>query len=213
MKHLGFILDVTAIQWFDHDIAVVHCNRSVAALLVIQLQLSYPQIFNKMISLTSSLTNKHKDTTKDNHNLPSHQRNNTTKEVVNFSSLQDFFSVWYNYRIPCQPEVYICSMYQHKVAVDMLDAVKSVGWRFKRWSFVRGRATLFTTPAYPQQPYVDTLYLLPLYWGRPKLVLTGTNYSSIPLYTCSPFVWFREKATDSEAFTCHSFFITFHCAP
>ena len=84
-------------------------------------------------------------------------------------------------------------MYQHKVAVDMLDAVKSVGWRFKRWSFVRGRATLFTTPAYPHQPCVDTLYLLPLCRGRPKLVLTGTNYSSIPLYTYVPLLYDSEK--------------------
>ena len=33
--------------------------------------------------------------------------------------------------------------------------------------------------AYPHQPYVDTLYVLPLRRRRPKLVLTGTI---IPFY-------------------------------
>ena len=36
--------------------------------------------------------------------------------------------------------------------------------------------------AYPHQPYVDTLYVLPLRRRRPKLVLTGT---SIPFYLYS----------------------------
>ena len=40
--------------------------------------------------------------------------------------------------------------------------------------------TLLRRSAYPHQPYVDTLYVLPLRRRRPKLFLTGT---SIPLYS------------------------------
>ena len=50
-------------------------------------------------------------------------------------------------------------MYQRKVDVDMLKVVKSV---LALWH-----------SAYPRQPYLDTLYVLPL--RRPKLVLTGTS--------------------------------------
>ena len=38
--------------------------------------------------------------------------------------------------------------------------------------------TLYGIQAYPHQPYVDTLYVLPLRRCRPKLVLTGI---SIPM--------------------------------
>ena len=62
---------------------------------------------------------------------------------------------------------YSLRMYQHKVDVDMLNAIKSVLWH----------------PAYPHQPYIDTFYVLPLRRCRPKLVLTGT---SIPFYSLFP---------------------------
>ena len=52
------------------------------------------------------------------------------------------------------------TMYQRKVDVDMLNAVKSV------------------LADVPHQRFVDTLYVLPPRRRRPKLVLTGT---SIPL--------------------------------
>ena len=57
-------------------------------------------------------------------------------------------------------------MYQRKVDVDMLNALKSVLRR----------------SAFPDPPYVDTLYILPPRRRRPKLVHTGT---SIPLYLVS----------------------------
>ena len=60
-------------------------------------------------------------------------------------------------------------MYQHKVDVDMLDTVKSV----------LANTLAVQRSAQPDQPYVDTLYVLPPRRHRPKLVLTGT---SIPLY-------------------------------
>ena len=60
-------------------------------------------------------------------------------------------------------------MYQRKVDVDMLNVVKST------YSL---RHTLRRS-AYPYQPYVDTLHVLPPRRRRPKLVLTGT---SIPLH-------------------------------
>ena len=47
----------------------------------------------------------------------------------------------------------LCLMYQRKVDVDMMNAVRT----------------------YPHQPYVDTLYVLPPSRRRPKLVLTGTS--------------------------------------
>ena len=52
-------------------------------------------------------------------------------------------------------------MYQRKVDVDMLNAVKSM--------------LTLRCSAYPHQPYVDTLYILQTRRRRPKLVLTGTS--------------------------------------
>ena len=60
-------------------------------------------------------------------------------------------------------------MYQRKVDVNMLNAVKSMLATYSTHSLRRS--------AYPHQPYVDTLYVRPRR-RRPKLVLTGT---SIPL--------------------------------
>ena len=84
-------------------------------------------------------------------------------------------------------------MYQRKVDVDMLNAIKSVlahvlsispSSEQRAESLVTCEdegltlKTSANTSAYPHQPYVDTLYILPPRRRRPKLVLTGT---SIPL--------------------------------
>ena len=62
-------------------------------------------------------------------------------------------------------------MYQRKVYVDMLNAVKSL------LADVSSVSPLQRS-AYPHQPYVDILYVLLPCRRRPKLVLTGTR---IPL--------------------------------
>ena len=88
-------------------------------------------------------------------------------------------------------------MYQRKVDMDMLNAVKikladvssvspsseqsfalTKGYRSKR----QPTRTLRRL-AYPHQPHVDTLYVLPPRRRRPKLVFTGT---SIPLHDNCP---------------------------
>ena len=58
-------------------------------------------------------------------------------------------------------------MYQRKVDVDMLNAV--VCWL----------TNSLRRSAYPHQPYVDTLYVLPPGRRRPKLILTGTSIPSV----------------------------------
>ena len=84
------------------------------------------------------------------------------------------------------------TMYQRKVDVDIYNAVKSVladvssvspWWEQSLCSDESERSKRQPThslrcSAYPHQPYVDTLYVLPPRRRRPKLVLTGT---SIPL--------------------------------
>ena len=74
-------------------------------------------------------------------------------------------------------------MYQGKVDVDMLNTVKSL---LDDISSVSPSSEQKQKPthslrrsAYPHQPHVDTLYVLPPRRRRPKLVLTGT---SIPLF-------------------------------
>ena len=66
-------------------------------------------------------------------------------------------------------------MYQRKVDVDMLNAVKSV---LADVSSVSPSSEQSSVSAYPHQPYADTLFVLPPRRRRPKLVHTGT---SIPL--------------------------------
>ena len=71
-------------------------------------------------------------------------------------------------------------MYHHEVHVDKLNAVKSV---LATHSLQRS--------AYPHQPYVDTLYVLPPRRRRPKLVLTVTSillYEGILTYLLSYLV-------------------------
>ena len=83
--------------------------------------------------------------------------------------------------------------YQGKVDVDMLVAVKSVLAHISSVSPSSEQSPLLWRrtiaqnvsqhslrhSAYPHQPYLDILYVLPLRRHRLKLVLTGT---SIPLY-------------------------------
>ena len=71
-------------------------------------------------------------------------------------------------------------MYQRKVDVDMLNAVKSVLADVSSVSPSSEQANVrkvssLRHSAYPHQPYVDTLYVLPPCRRRPKLVLTGTS--------------------------------------
>ena len=68
-------------------------------------------------------------------------------------------------------------MYQRKADVVMLNAVKSV---LADEGLTLEMSVNTRRSAYPHQPYVDTLYVLPPRRRRPKLVLTGTR---IPLYT------------------------------
>ena len=76
--------------------------------------------------------------------------------------------------------VKIRTMYQRKVDVDMLNAVKSVLADVSSVSpsSETSANNSLRCSAYPHQPYVDKLYVLPPRRRRPKLVLTGT----IPLY-------------------------------
>ena len=69
-------------------------------------------------------------------------------------------------------------LYQRKVDVDMLNAVKSVLAGISSVSPSSTSANTLFTAFSISQPYVDTLYVLPSHQRRPKLVLTGT---SIPL--------------------------------
>ena len=64
-------------------------------------------------------------------------------------------------------------MYQHKVGVDMLNAVKNVLAEVPSVS-PSSEHSLWHS-AYPHQPYFDTLYVLPPCRHRPKLDLTGTS--------------------------------------
>ena len=71
-------------------------------------------------------------------------------------------------------------MYQRKVDVDMLYAVKSVladVSSVSPSSELRQPTHSLRRSAYPHQLYVDTLYVLPPRRRRPKLVLTGTSIS------------------------------------
>ena len=93
----------------------------------------------------------------------------------------------------------ICTMYQRNVDVDMLNVVKSVladvsrvspssdakqRCRAKLWQRANARnISQHTLPhsAYPRQPYIDTLYVLPP--RRPKLVLTGISIPFFSIWT------------------------------
>ena len=83
------------------------------------------------------------------------------------------------------------TVYQRKVDVDMLNVVKSrvladvssVSPSSEQKLFCSDEGLTLETSgrrsAYPHQPYVDTLRVLPPRRRRPKLVLTGTQYSIV----------------------------------
>ena len=68
-------------------------------------------------------------------------------------------------------------MYQRKVDVDMLNAVKSLLADVS--SISPSSEQSYNIKTYPHQPHVDTFFVLPLRRRRLKLVLTGT---SIPTF-------------------------------
>ena len=95
------------------------------------------------------------------------QQQKNMKKKQNASTCIILCAKWQTFK---KPKTKICTIYQRKVNVDMLNAVKSV---LADVSSVSPSSEQRGDDGSPI--IVDTLYVLPSCWCRPKLVLTGTS--------------------------------------